>query len=327
MEKNQLPAEAENYTVLIKKEAETNPDYGCSPEKRKIKDLIDYGIINVNKPPGPTSHQVADYVKRILNISKSGHSGTLDPKVTGVLPTALSKATRIVQTLLPSGKEYIALMRLHKKVSKRKIESTFKKFTGKINQLPPVRSAVKRQIRPRNVYYLEIMEIKDEFVLFKIGCQAGTYIRKICHDMGLSMNTGAHMAQLVRTKAGPFTDKNCHSLQDVADAYETYKETKDETELRIIIEPFENAVKFLPKVWIFDNAVSNIAHGAQLAPQGISKLTDNIQKGDLIAVMTLKDELICLGKSVMNSEEIMEKDSGIAVKTEKVFMERNVYPR
>jgi len=324
---NLLPFEKTNQKVLTKKTGNTNPNYGCVPEKRSINQLMEYGIINLNKPPGPTSHQVAEYVKKILEIDKSGHSGTLDPKVTGVLPVALSKATRVVQTLLPAGKEYIALMHIHEKLPEEQIKKAFGKFIGKIQQLPPIRSAIKRQVRARSIYYMEIIEIKERNVLFRVGCQAGTYIRKLIHDIGQSLGCGAHMAQLVRTQAGPFKDKNWHSLEDLKDAYETYKETKDESHLRKIIEPLENAIAPLQKVWIFDSAVANICYGAPLAPQGISKLTNNIQRGEPIAVLSLKGELVCLGRAILSSEEIQRKNKGIAAITEKVFMDRSTYPR
>lgn len=326
MEENKLPAEKNEPKILIKKEGITNEKYGCIPEERNIQDLINLGIIIINKPSGPTSHQVSDYAKKILNLNKSGHSGTLDPKVTGVLPIALADATRIVQTLLPAGKEYVTLMRLHDDVKEEKLRKTFEKFTGEIKQLPPVRSAVKRRTRPRKIYYSKILEIKDKHVLFIVGCEAGTYIRKLVHDMGKDLGSGAHMAQLVRTKAGPFKKDKWHSLQDLKDAYEEYKETNSEEKLRSIIEPFENAVRLLPKVWIFDSAVSNICHGAPMAVQGISKLTDNIQRNGTVAIMTLKNELVCLGKSLMNSKEIMKNEENIAIKTEKVFMKRDLYP-
>ncbi len=326
MNQNLLPAERKIPKVLIKKEGTTNPDFGSEPSKRPINEHIRLGIININKPSGPTSHQVSDHVKKILSLDKSGHSGTLDPKVTGVLPIAISDATRIVQTLLPAGKEYVALMRVHDEVDSSKIKEVFQKFTGEINQLPPVRSAVKRRIRPRKVYYLEVIEIKDNHVLFLVGCEAGTYIRKLIHDMGKALGTGAHMAQLIRTKAGPFNDKGWHSLQDLKDAYEEFKEDRDETQLRRVIEPFENAVRLLPKVWIFDSAVSNICHGAPLASSGISKLTNNIDRNSMVAVMTLKDELVCLGTSLMNHKEILADEKSLAIKTDKVFMDRSAYP-
>lgn len=322
--KELLPFERLKRDVIVRKEASSDPSFGCVPEQRPVKQLIDYGIINLNKPSGPSSHQVSDYVQRILDISKSGHSGTLDPKVSGVLPVALARATRIVQALLNAGKEYITLMHLHKPVSEEKIKEHFHAFLGKIKQLPPVRSAVKRQEREREIYYMNVMEIDGQEILFRVGCQAGTYIRKLVHDLGKSLSVGAHMAQLVRTKAGPFTDKDWHSLQDLKDAYEFWKEG-DEREIRKVILPFERAVDHLPKIWVFDNVVNNLCHGSSLGVQGISKLHSGIAKNDPVAVMTLKDEIICLGKSMLSSDEILKAEKGLAMTLDKVFMERGIY--
>ena len=241
------------------------------------------------------------------------------------MPIALGKATRIVEVLLKAGKEYVALMHVHKQVDEKKIREVIEKeFIGKIKQLPPVRSAVKRQLRQREVYYLDILEIDGQEVLFKIGCQAGTYIRKICFDLGKSLGTGAHMAQLVRTKAGPFNDKDWKSLHDLKDAYEYWKEG-DEKEIRKIILPVEHAVSHLPKIWVVDNAVDSICHGADLSMPGIAKFND-FNEGDVIAIMTLKDELVSLGIAVEDSGVIMKKDKGRIVKNHKVFMERKIYP-
>ena len=238
---------------------------------------------------------------------------------------ALGKATRIVQTLLNSGKEYICLMYLHKPVDENEIHRVVKKFTGRIKQLPPIRSAVKRRLRTREIYYLNILEIDGQNVLFKVGCEAGTYIRKICHDFGQELKTGAHMEQLIRTKAGPFTDKDWHSLHDLKDAYEFYKEG-DEKEIRKIILPIEEAVRHLPKIWVLDSTVDSVCHGAYLSIPGISRL-NNFNENETIAIMTLKEELVALGTSALNSDEMMNKEKGLAVKTTKVFMDRNVYPR
>jgi len=309
--------------ILVKKETETDWNYGKDPEKRDIEELINYGIVNINKPSGPTSHQVSDYVQKILGIKKSGHSGTLDPGVTGVLPTALGKATRIVQTLLNAGKEYICLMYLHKPISEKEIKDKLKEFTGKIKQLPPIRSAVKRRLRTREIYYMNILEIDGQYVLFKIGCEAGTYIRKLVHDFGKSLSTGAHMVQLIRTKAGPFNDLSWHSLHDLKDAYEFYREG-NEKEIRNVILPIERAVEHLPKIWVHDSAVNSLCHGASLNVPGISKL-NHFDKEETVAVLTLKNELIGLGVSRMMSEDVMKKEKGFAVKMNKIFMDRNVY--
>ena len=200
-----LPAE-EPQKIIVKQEATTNPDYGHNPEQRPIEEHIRYGIFNCNKPDGPTSHQVAEYVKNILHLTKAGNTGTLDPAVNGVLPITLEKATRVGQALLKAGKEYICYMKLHDDKPATTIREAINKFLGTITQMPPVKSAVKRQLRDRDIYYLEILEIEGRNVLFKVGCQAGTYIRKLVHDIGASLGCGAHMAELRRTKAGPFKE-------------------------------------------------------------------------------------------------------------------------
>ena len=264
-------------------------------------------------------------VKRILNMGKVGHGGTLDPKVTGVLPIALNKATRISQTLLPFGKEYICLMHVHKLIKKEEIEKIFKEFLGKIKQLPPIKSAVKRIEREREIYYIKILEIQDQDVLFKIGCQAGTYIRTICDSVGKKLNTGAHMQQLIRTKAGPFNDKEMYSLTELQDAYTLYKEGK-EKELKKIIKPIEYSVQHLPKIWVHDSTVDPLCHGAGLNIPGISKFESNIKPRELVAVLTLKNELVAIGYSKLSSEFIKEKSTSVAVEITKTFMETERYP-
>jgi H/ACA ribonucleoprotein complex subunit 4 len=212
--------------IFIKKEA--IGQYGNLPEARSTEDLLSYGIVNIDKPKGPTSHQCSGYVKKILKIKKAGHSGTLDPNVTGVQPIALGRATRMAQFLLKAPKEYICLMHLHKEISQADIEATFEKFQGKIKQIPPIKSAVKRQERVREIYETEILEIDGQDVLFRIKCQAGTYIRKYCDDFGKESGVGAHMAELRRTQAGPFREEdNLITLNDLQDAYHYYTEGND----------------------------------------------------------------------------------------------------
>lgn len=315
-----LPFEKRRAKILVKREATTDPAFGCVPEKRPAEVLVQYGIINLNKPAGPTSHQVSDYVQRILNIDKAGHSGTLDPGVTGVLPTALGRATRIVQALLTAGKEYVGIMHLHDEVPTRELEAAIKKFTGKIMQLPPLRSAIKRQLRQREVYYFEVLEVQGKDVLFKVGCEAGTYIRKLCHDLGIALKTGAHMAALHRTKAGPFSDENYITLQDLEDAFWYWKNEKNDKLLRNCIKPVEHGVEHLPKIWVQDSAVDALCHGATLKVPGIVKLDADVAKGITVAILTLKNELIALGTAQHDTKEILELERGIATTTDKVFM-------
>ncbi|MAG07990.1 RNA-guided pseudouridylation complex pseudouridine synthase subunit Cbf5 [Candidatus Woesearchaeota archaeon] len=324
---NKLPFERTERKVIAKKDSKSNAELGCKPEERTAEELIDYGIVNVDKCKGPTSHQVSSYVKNILGIKRAGHSGTLDPGVTGVLPIALGRATRIVQTLLKAGKEYVCIMHLHKEVDKGKLGKVFKKFTGKIKQVPPVKSAVKREEREREIYYFDVLEIEEKDVLFKVGCQAGTYIRKLCFDIGKELGCGAHMAQLRRTKAGPLNEDSLVTLQELKDAYFYWKEEKNDKYIKNLIRPVELGVKHLPKVWVSDSAVAPLCHGFDLALPGVCKLNDDVKAGDSVAVMTLKDELIALGEARLDSKDIINKGKGIAVKVRKVFMEPGLYPK
>ena len=245
--------------------------------------------------------------------------------MTGCLPVALDKATRIVQTLLIAGKEYIGVMHLHEEVPVKDIETNFKEFVGKILQLPPRKSAVKRQLREREIYYLTILEIDGQDILFKMGCQAGTYVRKFCSDFGKKLNIGAHMAELIRTKAGPFKIQDSFTLLDLKDAFTLYKNDNDETQIRKIVLPMEKAVDHLNKIWVNNKTVNNLCHGADLFSPGVVKLHNTIDKNEVVAIMSLKDELICLSETELNFENILTKEKGLIAKTKKVFMERNTY--
>ncbi|MDP3729087.1 MAG: RNA-guided pseudouridylation complex pseudouridine synthase subunit Cbf5 [bacterium] len=322
----EFPFERRKYEILKRAEEKTNPAWGKAPEQRTIQELLDYGLIILNKPAGPTSHQVVDFVKKILSLEKAGHSGTLDPNVTGVLVITLGKATRVVEVLLTGGKEYICLMHIHAAVEEDLIRKTFKEYLGKIEQMPPKKSAVKRQLRTREIYYLEILEIEGQDVLFLVGCEAGTYIRTLCVGLGKKLNCKAHMQELVRSKVCSFTDKQWHSLHDLKDAYEDYKEGNDHA-LKQIILPFETAVAHLPKIWISDFAIDSIAHGAFLSVPGIVKLESDIELGNTVALLSLKGELIGIGQTKMNSQNMWKQEKGVAMGETKVFMEPGVYPK
>jgi H/ACA ribonucleoprotein complex subunit 4 len=314
--------------LITKSKSITNPEYGCKPEEREITDYISKGVINLDKPSGPTSHEVDSWVKRILKLDKTGHGGTLDPKVTGVLPVGLADATRAIQLLLTAPKEYVCLLTFHSDVDESEIRRVFEEFTGKIFQLPPVKSAVKRELRTRNVYYSTIYEISGRDVLFRIGCEAGTYVRTYCHNIGEALGVGAHMAELRRTQVGSFREReNLVTLQDVTDAYHFYIEDDDESFLREAIMPMERAADYLPKVIIKDSAVDAICHGADLASGGVAYFSEDIKKGDIVAIETLKGELVGAGNSIFFADEILAAESGFVVNVSKVFMKPDIYPR
>jgi H/ACA ribonucleoprotein complex subunit 4 len=322
-----LPQEKIKRKRLVKSSSVTTSKFGCDPNERSIKDLLESGIVLIDKPSGPTSHQVSAWVKDILGIKKAGHGGTLDPRVTGLLPVTLGRATNAVRAIHIGGKEYVGIMRFHSDVPIEKVKDIFSEFTGKIFQTPPVRSAVKRERRIREIYYLELLETQKRLALFKVGCESGTYIRTLCHDIGDALGTGAHMLELRRTKVGSFSEDEAVTLHDLTDAFVYWKEDGNEEQLRKAILPVETLFAHLPKIVIKDSAVDAVSHGANLAIPGILELDSNIIKGDMVALFTSKGEGVALGKALMTSENIFDLKEGIAVKIERVLMNPGTYPK
>ena len=292
-----------------------------------VKDLLSTGVINLNKPMGPTSHQVSAWVKNIFGVKKMGHGGTLDPRVTGVLPMAFGKSTRFLDILTFSSKEYVGVMRLHADVPQKKVEKICREFVGPIYQLPPVRSAVKRQTRVRKIYSLDILEQTGRDILFKVICEAGTYIRSLVNDIGLVLGKGAHMQELRRTRSGCFRESDSITLHDLKDAWVFYNEQQDESLLRKCIKPMEILLSDLPKIIIHDSAVSALCHGAELAVPGIIQFDELHTKGEPVAIFSRRGEGVALGETVMLTDEILNSKSGIAVKTRRVVMSADKYQR
>jgi len=311
---------------LVKIKAKTNPNFGLTPSERSVEDLLYNGLINLDKPRGPTSHQIDSWVKKILDIEKVGHSGTLDPNATGVLPIGLGDAAKALQVLLLAPKEYVGVMVLHKDVNKKKIEEVCNSIIGEVTQLPPVRSAVKRVKRKRKIYYFDIIEIKGREVLFRVGCESGTYVRTLCVDIGKKLKCGANLSELRRTKVANLKEEDLVILQDVKDAYIFWKEEKDDSSIRSIIKPVESMFDHLSKIIVRDSAVDAVCHGANLAVPGVVEIDSDISKGDKVAIFTLKGEVVALVNSKMSTEEIIQKDSGICCELERVFMKKGTYP-
>ncbi|UCG90084.1 MAG: RNA-guided pseudouridylation complex pseudouridine synthase subunit Cbf5 [Candidatus Heimdallarchaeota archaeon] len=306
----------------------TDHEVGKFPQNRSVAELLDLGIINLDKPANPTSHEVTAWVKRILGIVKAGHGGTLDPAVTGCLPIALGRATRALRILLLAEKTYICVMKSHAPVSRELLLSILDNFKGKIYQTPPLRSNIKRKLRVRRIYDLKMLDHypNSQLSLLRISCEAGTYIRKLTHDIGLLLGTGAHMQELRRIKTGPFSEKTCVTLQDLRDAWYYYKMEGNETFIRKMIQPVEIICQNIPKLFIRDSAVDAICHGAALTLPGVVRVTEGIEKNSLIAIFTMKEELIAFGQSILSTKEILTLSNGICARTNTVFMEKKTYP-
>ena len=299
---------------------------GKRPEDRSIQELLDGGVIVLDKVQGPTSHQVTAWVRDILGVEKIGHGGTLDPNVSGVLPIALGKAIRMTDLVLRSNKQYVCHLYLHRPVAEEKVRSVIETFVGSIYQTPPVRSAVKVAMRIRKVHSIDILEISGRDVLFKVDCDAGTYIRTLCVDIGDALGVGANMRALRRTRSGAMTELDAVTMQDLKDAVVDWK-NGDEKWLRTMIRPMEALLEPLPKVIVKDHAVDAIAHGADLNAPGVVPLDENVEKGSPVAMFTVKGEALGLGTANMSARDMYKAYKGKAVKTVRVFMPEGTYPR
>lgn len=248
--------------------------------------------------------------------------------MTGVLPVTLEESTKIVQALLYSGKEYVCLMRLHGDAPEERVKEVLTEFEDVIYQRPPLRASVKRQLRTRRIYYIEFLEADGRNVLFKAGCEGGTYIRKLCYDVGEVLGCAAHMQELRRTRAGPFVEgENMVTLHDVAYWFMEGQQQKDEKTLREIIQPMEKALALIPKICVRDSAVDAVCHGANLTAPGVLSLETGINDGSIVAVLTLKGEAVALARAVAPTEGILNMEHGVVAKTERVLMPRGTYPK
>ena len=243
-----------------------------------------------------------------------------------MLPVALEEATKVVQGFLYSGKQYVCAMQVHADVPEETVRRVLNEFVGEIYQKPPLRASVKREPRKRSIYGLDVHEIDGRMILFTCSCQAGTYIRKLCSDMGEVLGCGAHMRELRRTRAGPFTeDDGLVTLHELSSAQSEF-EAGNPDPLRAIIKPMEIALSSMPRIEIRDSAVDAVCHGAGLAIPGIVRLDSSIDKNTPVALFSLKGEAVALGRALMTTREILDQEKGVAVKTERVLMDRGTYP-
>jgi len=290
------------------------------PGERAVEDLLSFGVVNLDKPAGPSAHQVAAWVRDLAGVERAAHAGTLDPKVTGCLPTMLGDATRLAPVFLEGTKEYVAVLELHG-LPPTDIQATMAAFESDVYQKPPRKSAVARRLRSRRIYDLDVLEPEGRQALLRIRCESGTYIRKLCHDIGLALGTGGHMGDLRRIATDPFDDTDLVTLQDLADGLAWAREDNYGVHLRDIVSPAERVMAHLPAITIARSAAEEVAQGAPVYAPGIVDVDDaaaDLDPGDddLLACYTPDGSAVCLGKLVGDPDA----ESGEAVSLERVLV-------
>ncbi|KAG5438709.1 hypothetical protein PCANB_002429 [Pneumocystis canis] len=326
------PLLLKNYDKLVIRTGHYTPiPHGSSPLKRDLKSYISSGVINLDKPANPSSHEVVAWIKRILRCEKTGHSGTLDPKVTGCLIVCIDRATRLVKSQQGAGKEYVCVIRFHDALSsEKKFAQSLETLTGALFQRPPLISAVKRQLRIRTIHESRLLEFDNERHLgvFRVSCEAGTYIRTLCVHLGLLLGVGAHMQELRRVRSGCLTEMDgMVTMHDILDAQWEYDNTRDETYLRRVIRPLESLLVSYKRIVVKDSAVNAVCYGAKLMIPGLLRYESGIEVNEEVILMTTKGEAIALGIAQMSTVELSTCDHGVVAKIKRCIMERDTYPR
>jgi len=304
--------------------------HGCSPLRRDIANYVRSGFINLDKPANPSSHEVVAWIKRILRVDKTGHSGTLDPKVTGCLIVCVERATRLVKSQQSAGKEYVCIYRLHESVETKRVLQELERLKGALFQRPPLISAVKRQLRVRSVYESKLIEhVADRNLgIFWVSCEAGTYVRTLCVHLGLMLGCGGQMQELRRVRSGIQNEREgMATMHDVLDAQWIYDNHKDETYLRRVIRPLEALLTGHKRVIMKDTAVNAVCYGAKIMLPGVLRYEDGIEMNEEIVVCTTKGEAICIALAQMTTATMASCDHGFVAKIKRVIMERDSYPR
>ena len=288
------------------------------PDDRSPAALLEFGVLNLDKPPGPSAHQVAAWVRDLADVEQAAHAGTLDPKVTGCLPMLLGDATRMAQVFDDSVKEYVAVLELHDRVSAGDIERVAADFEGEIYQKPPKKSAVVRRLRTREILALDVLEVSERQALLRVRCASGTYIRKLCHDIGLALGTGAHMGDLRRVGTAPFDDRELVTLEDFTDALAFWREDDDPDPLREVVQPAERALVDVPRVTIAKSAAESVAEGAPVYAPGVIDADDGLDPADepLVACYTPNGAVVCLGHLIGDPDA----EAGTVVDLERVLV-------
>ena len=326
------PLLLKNFDKLLVRSYKYTPiNAGSSPTQRPLEEHLKYGVINLDKPANPSSHEIVAWIKKILEVEKTGHSGTLDPKVTGCLIVCLNRATRLVKAQQSAGKEYVGIVKFHNPIEdKSQVEDCLKRLQGACFQRPPLISSVKRELRIRTIYDYKLIEFDKEknMAIFWISCEAGTYVRTMCVHMGLLAKTGGHMQELRRVRSGILKeDESMVTMHDVLGAQYFYKQTKKEDYLRRVVRPLEILLTNYPRIVIKDSAVNAICYGAKLTVPGVLRFEANIENGKEIVLITTKGEAVAIAIAEMTSSVLASCDHGIVCKTKRVIMDRETYPR
>jgi H/ACA ribonucleoprotein complex subunit 4 len=297
-----------------------------APPSDPVAERIASGaFVLLDKPRGPSSHQVTAWARDLLGVRVAGHAGTLDPNVSGLLWVGVGPALKLLPLVLEFPKRYVASVVLHGEAPARELDRVIREFTGPIYQLPPVRSAVKRERRVRTVHRLQVLERDGPRILLDLIADSGTYVRTLAVDLGEALGVGAHMEELRRVATGPFVERQAVPLTALADAAAA-RRAGDTVPLLGLLHPIEEVWREFPLVVVREGAASALAHGAGLASGGILSVPRSFARGARVALVTRSGELIATGVAHHDSREVSSVPHGWVVGETRVFVDPARFP-
>lgn len=313
------------------------------------------GFLNINKPEGWTSHDVVARLRSLLKVKKVGHTGTLDPAATGVLPICLGKATKLARLLTETDKDYRAVMRLGETtdtqdatgkvlvrravdgLTEGRVRDVLVSFRGEIRQIPPMYSAVKvngqplykaaragreveRAARTVTLHRLDLIQMAGSDVTLEVTCSKGTYIRTLCVDIGEQLGVGAHLHHLVRTRSGPFRIEEAMTLSEVETALQ-------EGRIRERVLSAARVLKDFPSVSVTHLGARLLLHGTPIGMQAVGRLPKEFKTGQSVLVYNVAGDLIALAEALVGRSEAPDSDpagKGDLFRLDKVLVSADV---
>lgn len=303
----------------------TRPEHGDPPTERSLQALLACGVVMVDKPAGPTSHQLSAWARDLLGLTRLGHGGTLDPFATGVLPLLAGRARRLTALVLGHEKVYVAVLRFSGAWSPEGLRRELARLRGVAYNVPPLESAVKVQVRTRRLHELRLLDHEGQHAVIEMRCDAGTYVRTLAEDLGLLLGAPCQLVELRRTRSGAITDDQCVTMQDLTDAA-VAAEAGDERALRQMIWPIEALAQTLPTMVVKDAAAAHVARGAPVWRPGLVRLAAGVGSGERVACMALDGSLLAVMRLSLRSDDVPGMARGEVASPEAVLADPERWP-
>ena len=313
--------------MIIDSSAVTDSSHGAPVLQRSLEERLDAGLILIDKPAGPTSHQVAAWAKDILGIDHLAHGGTLDPFATGLLTLMTGRARRLTSQVLGHDKEYVGVLKVGGDADMSSLEEAINSLRGEIYNVPPSESAVKVQVRTRRIRAFEILDTKERLAAIRVACDAGTYIRTLARDLGLMINSPIQLVELRRTRSGNFTEHHCVPMEDLVDAVYLWREKEDASAMLRLVSPIDVLLDGRSGLILKDGAVSAVSHGAPLTRPGIQAIQGDFESDEEIVLWSMKGEVVAIANATRGTAEIPQIKVGEVAKPSLVLMPADTYPR